>query len=88
MIASRENVAETVYAEKSEYLVGQGIEQNILPCNNIGNWTIVGVFSGMKLSGHTDTLTEASFLIDKFYKIGEIENKQQHRNVLDKFHTV
>ena len=39
---------------------------------------------GLKLSGHTDTLTEASNLIVELYKRGEIQNNQQYRNVLNK----
>ena len=39
------------------------------------------------MSGHTDTLTEASNLFDEFYKRGEIENDHQYRNALDKFST-
>ena len=37
------------------------------------------------LSGHTDTLSEASAIIDHLYKIGEIQNEQQYRNALDNF---
>ena len=37
------------------------------------------------MSGHTDTLTEASNLIDELCKRGEIQNKQQYRNALNKF---
>ena len=40
---------------------------------------------GLKLSGHTDTLTEASNPIDELCKRGEIQNEQQYRNALDKF---
>ena len=39
---------------------------------------------GLKLSRHTDTLTEASNLVDELYKFGEIQNKQQYRNALNK----
>ena len=39
------------------------------------------------MSGHSDTLREASALIDELYKLGEIQNKQQYRNALDKFTT-
>ena len=31
---------------------------------------------GLKLSGHTDTLTEASNLIDELYKRGETQSEQ------------
>ena len=40
---------------------------------------------GLKLSGHTDTLTEASNLIDELYKKGEIQTEQQYKNALNKF---
>ena len=39
----------------------------------------------LNLSGHTDTLTEASNLLDERHNRGEIENGQQYRNALDKF---
>ena len=42
---------------------------------------------GLKLSGHTKTLKEASNLIDELYKRSEIQNKQQYRNALNKFST-
>ena len=38
------------------------------------------------LNGHSDTLTEASNLYDELYKRGEIENEQQYRKALNKFH--
>ena len=38
---------------------------------------------GLKLSGHTDALTEACNVKDEFYKWGEIQNEQQHRNAYD-----
>ena len=40
------------------------------------------------MSGHTDTLTETSNLMDELYKRGEIQNKQQNQNALDKFSTI
>ena len=43
------------------------------------------VLLGLKLSGHNDTLTEASNLIDELYKRGEIQNKQPYGNALKKF---
>ena len=59
----------------------------IIPSNIIDIYTRLDVLLGLKLSGHTDTLTEASFLIDELYKRGEIQNKQQYRNALNKFST-
>ena len=45
------------------------------------------VLLGLKLSGHTDTLTKTSNLMDDFYNRGEIENEQQYRNALDNVYT-
>ena len=67
-------------------LEGQGVKI-IIPSNIIDLYTRLEVLLGMKLSGHTDTLTEASNLIDQLYKRGEIQNKQQYRNALDKTST-
>ena len=41
----------------------------------------------LKSSGHTNFLTESSNIIDKVYKRGELQNEQQYRTALDKFHT-
>ena len=46
-------------------LKGRGIEKIILPSNIIDIYTRLEVLFGLKLSGHTDTLTEASNLIDE-----------------------
>ena len=59
----------------------------IIPSNIIDIYTRLEVSLGLKLSGHTDTLTEASNLIDDLYKRGEIQNQQQYRNSLNKFST-
>ena len=64
---------------------GRGIEKIIIPSNIIDIYTRLEVLLGLKLSGHTNILTEASNLIDELYKRGEIQNKQQYRNALDKF---
>ena len=68
-------------------LQGEGFKKIIIPSNIIDIYTRLEVLLGLKLSGHTDTLTEASNLIDELYKRGEIQNKQQYRNALDKFLT-
>ena len=68
-------------------LQGQGLKI-IIPSNIIDIYTRLEVLLGLKLSGHTDTLTEASNLIDELYKRGEIQNKQQYRNALNKFQTL
>ena len=66
-------------------LQGRGIEKIIIPSNIIDIYTRLEVLLGLKLANHTDTLTEASDLIDELYKRREIQNKQQYRNDLDKF---
>ena len=65
-------------------LRGEGVKI-IIPSNIIDIYTRLEVRLGLKLSGHTDTLSEASALIDQLYKLGEIQNKQQYRNALNKF---
>ena len=65
-------------------LQGEGVK-NIIPSNMIDIYTRLEVLLGLKLSGHTDTLTEASNLIDELYKRGEIQNKQKYQNALNKF---
>ena len=56
-------------------LQGEGVKI-IIPSNIIEIYSRLEVLLGPKLSGHTDTLTEASNLIDELYKRGEIQNKQ------------
>ena len=58
-----------------------------IPSKVIGIYTRLEILLGLKLSGHTVTLTEASNLIDGVYRIGDIQNEQQYRNALDKFKT-
>ena len=70
--------------DDSDDLQGEGIKI-IIPSNIIDIYTRLEVLLGLKLSGHTDTLTEASNLFDELYKRGEIQNKQQYRNALNKF---
>ena len=72
--------------DDSDDLQGEGVKI-IIPSNIIDIYTRLEILLGLKLSGHTDTLTEASALIDELYKRGEIQNKQQYRNALDKFST-
>ena len=71
---------------ESDNLEGEGIKI-IIPSNIIDIYTRLEILLGLKLSGHTNTLTEASNLIDELYKRGEIQNKQQYRNALNKFST-
>ena len=69
-------------------LRGRGIEKIIIPSNISDIYTRLEVLLGLKLSGHCDTLTEASNLIDELYKLGEIQNKQQYRNAPNKLQTL
>ena len=73
--------------ENSSDSEGQGIKI-IIPNNIIDSYTRLEVLLGLKLSGHTDTLTEAINLIDELYKRGDIQNKEQYRNALNKFSTI
>ena len=66
-------------------LKGKGVEKIIIPSNIIDIYTRLEVLLGLKPSGHTDTLSEASNIIDELYKRGEIQNKQQYRNAPNKF---
>ena len=70
--------------DESDNLQGEGVKI-IIPSNISDIYTRLEVLLGLKLSGHTDILTEASNLIDELYKRGEIQNKQQYRNALNKF---
>ena len=70
--------------DDSDDLQGEGVKI-IIPSNIIDIYTRLEVLLGLKLSGHSDTLTEASNLIDELYKRGEIQNKQQYQNARDKF---
>ena len=70
--------------KESNKLDGEGVKI-IIPSNIIDIYTRLEVLLGLKLSGHTDTLTEASNLIDELYKRGEIQTKQQYRNANNKF---
>ena len=65
-------------------LNGEGVKI-FVPSNIIDFYTRLDILLGLKLSGHTDTLTEASNLIDELYTLGEIQNKQQYRKPLNKF---
>ena len=66
-------------------LKGKEIEKIITPSNIIDIYTRLEVLPGLKLTGNTTTLTEASNLIDELYKRGETQNKQQYRNAPNKF---
>ena len=67
-------------------LQGEGVKI-IIPCNIIDIYIRLDILLGLKLSGHTNTLTEASSLIDELYKRGESQNERQYRKALKKFST-
>ena len=71
--------------DDSDGLQGEGVKF-IIPSNIIDFYTRLEMLLGLKLSGHQDTLTEASNLMDELYKRGEIENKQLYRNASNEFH--
>ena len=68
-------------------LDGRGIEKTIMPSNIDDVYTRLEILLGLKLPGHTDTLTKTSNFIDEFYKGGERQNEQHYRNALNKFST-
>ena len=59
--------------DDTDGLQGEGVKI-IIPSNTIDIYTRLELLLRLKLSGHTDTLTEASNLIDELYKRGEIQN--------------
>ena len=61
--------------------------KSIIPSNIIDIYTRCEISIGLKLSGHSDTLTKASNLIDILNKRREIQNEQEYQNGLDKFCT-
>ena len=56
---------------ESNNLQGEGVKI-IIPSNIFDIYTRLEVLLGLKLSGHTDTSTEASARIDELYKRTEI----------------
>ena len=59
----------------------------VIASNIIDFWTCIEVLLRYKPSGHTDTLTEASHLLDELYKRAEMETEQQYPKALGKFRT-
>ena len=52
--------------------------QIFIPSNIIDWNATLDVLLALKLSGHTETLTEASNLIDESYKTGEIQTEEEY----------
>ena len=48
------------------------MEKIVIACNIIDNYTRLEISLGIKLSGHTDTLTEANNSVEILYKRGEM----------------
>ena len=88
LVEDNQNITFDEISDYSDGLQGERIGKNIIPSNIIDIYTRLEVLLGLKLSGHTDTLTEASNLIDVLYKRGEIENRRRYRNALNKFQTL
>ena len=72
---------------ESDDLQGEGVKI-IIPFNLRDIWTRLEEFLGWKLTGHTDTLTKTSNLIDELYERAEMQNQQDYRNAIDKFRTI
>ena len=71
---------------ESDDLQEEGVKI-MIPSKITDIYTRLEILLGLRLSGHTNTLTEASNLIDELYKRGEIQNKQHYRNALNKLST-
>ena len=76
-ISGRYKQSKTIF--KKHNLEGQSIAKFIIPSNIIDIYIRLEILLGLKSSGHTDTLTKASKLINELYKRGEIQKKQQYR---------
>ena len=53
-------------------LGGRGMEKIVIACNIIDIYTRLEISLGIRLSGHTDTLTEANNSVEILYKRGEM----------------
>ena len=64
-----------------DYLKGQGLSINI-PSIIIDIYTRLEILPKIKVSGHTDTLTEASYLIDEYTKQVKYKTKNTDKMLL------
>ena len=81
-------IAAIASGESNEYvsdLEGNGTKTIVVPSDSDEIWNRLQVLLGLKLAGYTDTLIEASQLLDALFKKGEIKTEQQYRNAIDKF---
>ena len=72
--------SETPNEIESDDLEGQGIEKLIIPYNISDIYIRLEILLALKISGRTNTTTEASNLIDELNKRGEIQNEQQSKS--------
>ena len=86
LVEENENKAFDEIIDSSDDLQREGIK-NVIPSNIIDIYTRLEILLGLKLSGHTNTFTDASNLIDDLYKRSGIQNKRQYPNALDTIHT-
>ena len=77
MVEETQNKTFDEFTDDSDDLQGEGVKIIILS-NIIDIYARLEILLGLKLSGLTDTLTEASNLIDDLYKRGEVQNEQQY----------
>ena len=74
---TRLSISPTKIEDRSIVLEGEGMEVIIQP-NIVDFWTRLEVLLGLKLCGHTDTLTESSKLINEIYNKVGVENERQY----------
>ena len=72
-IETIENHFFSEFTNESVDLQGEGVKI-IIPSKISDIWTILVILLGLKLSGHTDILTEAGNLKDEIYRKCEIQN--------------
>ena len=74
----------TCFESENEFksLQGGGVK-NFIATNILDVWTRLEIMLGLQLSGHTDTLSKASILVDEKIKRGGIDNEQQNRSTFD-----
>ena len=86
LVEENQNKTFDEITDDSDDLQGEGVKI-VIPSNINDIYTRLEILRGLKFSGHTDTRTEVSNLIDELYNRGEIQNKQQYRNAPNKFIT-
>ena len=70
-------IARIEFELESESHDTQGVGMKIIISSNVIDiWTGLKILLGLKLSNHTHSLTEASYLIDEITKRGEIQNRR------------